>query len=109
MGSDGSTIGDDPLSQRLGDQNNPIEESDTPIHRAGPGEGVRAPLAQEGADHAEYSIFDGKGNEQVVVVADNKHGKPVQATGDSSEEAASKVEDQEIQLSPAFDTPPFNK
>ena len=106
---DGTTRGDDPLSQRLADQNNPIEEQDTEVHRAAPGEGVRAPLAQEGADHAEYSIFDGKGNEQVVVVGDNKHGKPVQATGDTSEEAMSQVEDQEIQLSPAFDTPPHNK
>jgi hypothetical protein len=106
---DGSTIGEDDLSQRLGDQNNPIEEQDTEVHRAPPGEGVRSQLAQDGADHAEYSIFDGKGNEQVVVVGDNKHGKPVQATGDTSEEAMSKVEDQDIGVSPAFDTPPHNK
>ena len=104
-----STVGDDPLSQRLGDQNNPIEEQDTEVHRAPPGEGVRAPLAQDGADHAEFSIFDGKGNEQVVVVGDYKEGKPVQATGDTAAEAASKVEDQDIALSPAFDTPPHSK
>lgn len=109
MGSDGSTIGDDPLSQRLGDQNNPIEEQDTEVRRAGPGEGVRSQLAQDGADHAEFSIFDGKGNEEVVVVGDNKEGKPVQATGASSAEAASKVEDQDIALSPAFDTPPESR
>jgi hypothetical protein len=107
--SEGSTRGDDPLSQRLGDQNNPIEEQDTPVHRAGPGEGVRAPLTGEGADHAEFSIFDGKGNEQVVVVGDNKEGKPVQATGDSAAEAQSKVADQDELLSPAFDTPPHSK
>lgn len=99
---DGSTIGDDELSQRLGDQNNPIEESDTELHRAGPGEGVRAPMAQYGADHAEFSIFDGKGNEQVVVVGDNEEGIPVQATGDSSEEAAKKVADQDTHITGAF-------
>jgi hypothetical protein len=106
---DGTTIGDDELSQRLGDRNNPIEESDTDIHRAGPGEGVRAPLTTEGADHAEYSIFDGKGNEQVVVVGDNKEGFPVQGTGDSSEEAAEKVADLDTKITGAFTPNPHDK
>ena len=106
---DGTTRGDDPLSQRLADQNDPIEEQDTPVHRAPPGEGVRAPMAQYGADHSEFSIFDGKGNEQVVVVADNERGNPVQATGDTSEEAEAKVAKQDMKTSPAFDTPPHSK
>ena len=99
---DGTTIGDDELSQRLGDRNNPIEESDTDLHRAGPGEGVRAPLTTEGADHAEYSIFDGKGNEQVVVVGDNKEGRPAQGTGDSSEDAAERLADMDANITGAF-------
>ncbi len=106
---DGSTRGDDPLSQRLSDQNNPIEEQDTPPRRAAPGEGVRSQMAQYGADHAEYSVFDGKGNEEVVVVGDNKRGKPSQATGASSEEAQSKLPEQDELLSPAFDTPPESR
>lgn len=105
---DGSTIGDDELSQRLGDRNTPIEESDTPLHRAGEGEGVRAPLAQEGADHAEFSIFDGKGNEKVVVVGD-QDGKPVQAAGDSSEEAQSKIGKMKNKIDEAFNPSPSEK
>lgn len=64
-----------------------IGDSDHPQHRAGPGEGIRAPLAQEGADHAEMSVFDGAGNEKVVVVADDDQGRMSQGTGGSSAEA----------------------
>lgn len=69
------------------DQGATIGDSDHPQHRAGPGEGIRAPLAQEGADHAEMSVFDGAGNEQVVVVADDEEGRLGEGTGDSSAEA----------------------
>lgn len=73
---------------RIGDQGATIGVGDDPQHRAGPGEGIRAPLAQEGADHAEMSVFDGAGNEKVVVVADDEKGRMSQGTGDSSAEAA---------------------
>ena len=55
-----------------------------PRHRAAPGEGVRAPFIKDGADHAEFSIFDGKGNESVVVVADGADGRVVEGTGPDS-------------------------
>ena len=106
---DGTTIGDDELSQRLGDQSHVTGDPDQEVKRAGEGEGVRAPLAAEGADHAEFSIFDGAGNEDVVVVTENKEGKRVEATGDSSAEALKKAEDQDILASPAFDTNPHHK
>ena len=106
---DGTTIGDDELSQRLGDQSHITGDPDQKAKRADEGEGVRAPLAAEGADHAEFSIFDGKGNEQVVVVTENEEGKKVQATGDSSAEAAKKAGDQDVLASPAFDTNPHHK
>ena len=85
--------------------------TDHPQHRAGPDEGVRAdnPGSADEPGPIQNSIFDGKGNEQVVVVGDNKEGRPVQATGDSSEEAQAKVADQDDLLSPAFETPPFEK
>lgn len=104
-----STRGDDELSQRLSDQSASIEESDTPIHRAGEGEGVRAPLAQDGADHAEFSVFDGKGNEQVVVVTDGADGGPVQATGASSEEAMGTIDKLKTKLGDAFGAAPHKK
>ncbi|MDQ6615242.1 MAG: hypothetical protein M3083_10960 [Actinomycetota bacterium] len=53
-------------------------------HRAGPGEGVRAPLVQDGADHAEFSIFDGAGNESVVVVGPDDEGRTSEGTGPTS-------------------------
>jgi hypothetical protein len=72
---------------RDGNQGAVIGETDHPQHRAGPGEGVRAPLAADGADHAEFSIFDGKGNESVVVVAADDDGRTAEGTGPSSAEA----------------------
>lgn len=64
-----------------GDSRAIIGETDHEQHRAPPGEGVRAPLTSEGADHPEFSIFDGKGNESVVVVGSNEEGRPSEGTG----------------------------
>src|SRR5207245_11331530 len=50
-------------------------------------EGVRAALDADGADHAEFAIFDGKGNESVVVVAADDDGRTAEGTGPSSAEA----------------------
>jgi len=71
-------------------------------NRAGEGEGVRAPLAQDGADHSEFSVFDGQGNEQVVVVDTNDDGKLVQSTGNSSAEATKGVKKLKKRLGDAF-------
>jgi len=71
-------------------------------NRAGEGEGVRAPLAQDGADHSEFSVFDGAGNESVVVVGTNEDGKLVQSTGDSSAAAAKGVNKLKERLGKAF-------
>jgi len=66
-------------------------ESDHPQHRAGPGEGVRAPLATE-TGVSEISVFDGKGNETVVRTTTDADGNRAQGTGGSSEEAAADAE-----------------
>jgi hypothetical protein len=59
--------------------------------RAPEGEGNRAPLVQEtGGDEPQFSIFDGQGNENVVVVTE-KDGKPVAATGKTADEARKSV------------------
>ncbi|MGH9127059.1 MAG: hypothetical protein ACRDZ8_20405 [Acidimicrobiales bacterium] len=70
-----------------GNQQAVIGETDHEQHRAAPGEGVRAPLVSEGADHAEFSIFDGKGNESVVVLGTDADGRPSEGTGPSSDAA----------------------
>ncbi len=65
-----------------------------PQHRAPAGEGVRAPLAQETGDLPQYSTFDGKGNEEVVVLGENEKGQPAKGSGPdaASARAAAKGE-----------------
>ncbi len=76
----------------MSDQSFPAEgdktgQTDHEQHRAGAGEGQDAPMAQYGADHAEFSTFDGSGNESVVAVTANEEGKVSEGTGPSSAEA----------------------
>lgn len=68
-------------------------ESDHPQHRAGPGEGVRAPMATE-TGVSEISVFDGAGNEQVVRTTGDATGQRAQGTGNSSAEADADAEKQ---------------
>ncbi len=83
--------GPDPMNEgtdpKFSDRSRVTGLSAPDANRAGEGEGVRAPLAADGADHSEFSVFDGAGNESVVVVGTNDEGKVTQATGKSSEEA----------------------
>ncbi len=67
-------------------------DTDHPQHRAGEGEGVRAPFATE-TGVSEISVFDGKGNEQVVRTVSDAKGQRVQGTGNSSAEAAADAAD----------------
>ncbi len=79
----------------MSDQGNRQEgvagDTDHPQHRAGPGEGVRAPFATE-TGVSEISVFDGKGNEKVVRTMGDSSGQRAQGTGDSSAEAAADAE-----------------
>jgi hypothetical protein len=67
-------------------------------HRAGPGEGVRAPLAQESGGKAQYSSFDGKGNERVVVLGENEKGQPAQGVGPDAASAQADAEGNDTQI-----------
>jgi len=62
-----------------------------PQHRAGPGEGVRAPFASETGGSPEFSVFDGKGNESVVVMTETEDGRPAQGTGDNADSAQNEA------------------
>ena len=79
----------------MSDQGNRQEgvagDTDHPQHRAGEGEGVRAPYAEE-TGVSEISVFDGKGNEKVVRTVGDASGQRTQGTGDSSAEAAADAE-----------------
>lgn len=87
---------------KQGNQQAIIGETDHPQHRAAPGEGIRAPLASEGADHPEFSVFDGKGNESVVVVGPNEEGRTAEGTGPSSAAAAADAKDPDDMLGREF-------
>ena len=68
-------------------------DTDHPQHRAGEGEGVRAPYAEE-TGVSEISVFDGKGNESVVRTVGDSSGQRAQGTGKSSADAAANAEKQ---------------
>lgn len=63
------------------DQQGVMGPANGPQHRAPPGEGFRAPFAAESGGLPQTSVFDGKGNESVVVFTTDKDGRPVQGTG----------------------------
>ena len=66
-------------------------DTDHHQHRAGEGEGVRAPINTE-TGVSEISVFDGKGNETVVRHVADAEGNTAQGTGPSSEAAAADAE-----------------
>jgi hypothetical protein len=80
------------MSEQGNRQEGVAGDSDHPQHRAGAGEGVRAPYATE-TGVSEISVFDGAGNESVVRTVGGEGGQRVQGTGPSSEAAAANAEE----------------
>ena len=80
------------MSEQGNRQEGVAGDTDHPQHRAGPGEGVRAPLLADGGDAAEISVFDGAGNESVVHMTTDAEGNTAQGTGPTSEAAAEDAE-----------------
>lgn len=60
-----------------------------PQHRAAPGEGIRAPQGAEALP--QTSVFDGRGNESVVVVAEDEQGRQSQGTGPDTASALAEA------------------
>lgn len=93
------------MSEQGNRQEGVAGDSDHEQHRAGAGEGVRAPFAEE-TGVSEISIFDGKGNESVVRVAKGEDGSVVQGAGPDSEaaeaDAKKLLKDSRVGLSDAF-------
>ena len=79
------------MSEQTNRQTDIAGETDHHQHRAGPGEGVRAPFAAE-TGVAEISVFDGKGNESVVRLSTDADGNTAQGTGPTSADAAADAE-----------------
>jgi hypothetical protein len=95
----------DETDPKFSDPNRVTGLSAEDTHRAPEGEGTRAPFAADGADHPEFSVFDGTGNEQVVVVTQDEEGKITEGTGDTSADAMKAAGKQEEQLGPGFGGP----
>ena len=82
--------------------------NDQDKRRAGAGEGIRAGFAQDTGGQSQTSVFDGKGNESVVVFGTNEEGRPAQGTGPNAESAEDEVADGEANPGSAFRTEPAN-
>jgi hypothetical protein len=67
-------------------------DTDHEQHRAGAGEGVRAPFNTE-TGVSEISVFDGAGNESVVRTVGDESGGRVQGTGPTSSAAADNADE----------------
>ena len=79
------------MSEQGNRQEGVAGDTDHEQHRAGAGEGVRAPFATE-TGVSEISVFDGAGNESVVRTVGGEGGERVQGTGPTSEAAAEDAE-----------------
>ncbi len=73
--------------------------------RAGPGEGIRAPFAQDTGGQSQTSVFDGKGNESVVVFGENEDGRAAQGTGSDVASAEAEVVDGDADPGSNFGNP----
>lgn len=80
------------------DQDGAIDHA---VHRAPEGQGNDAPFAKD-SDHAEYSIFDGAGDESVVAVTRDEEGRIREGTGPDSESALKNAKKLDQQLGDAF-------
>ena len=83
----------------------PDETGDHPRYRAGQDEGYRAPHVEE-TGIAQQSVFDGAGNEIVVVTTTNPEGVRKQGTGSTAEEALEDALDSKEPIGEGFNPPP---
>lgn len=86
-------------------QKNVIAHTEHDVNRAGPNEGYRAPRVEE-TGVAQSSIFDGAGNETVVVTTTDADGRNKQGTGRNAEEAMKSAKDTKEPIGEGFYPPP---
>ncbi len=79
--------------------------SDPDKRRAGPGQGIRADFAQNTGGQAQTSVFDGKGNESVVIFGVNEEDQPAQDTGPDAHSAEAEVADGDAHPGSDFGNP----
>jgi len=66
------------------------------------GEGISAPFAAESDGPPQTSVFDGAGNESVVVLAENKDGRMAEGTGTTLDDALKDAKEGDTLLGDAF-------
>lgn len=81
-------------------------QDDHDQNRANEGEGGRAGWVEDGNELPEYAIFDGKGNESVVVVGADEKGNKKEGTGPDREAAKKNMKDSKDPLGPDFSPGP---
>ncbi len=91
--------------QSMQPEENRAGSSDHPQHRTPSGEGSDAGQAQYEGGPAEYSIYDGKGNEMAVTLTEDETGFPREGTGQDREEALKNAKDPSIPLGDGFNPP----
>jgi hypothetical protein len=82
-------------------QDDRMGSSDHPQYRAPEGEGVDAPF-QTDKGPIQSSVFDGAGNETVVVTTGDAEGNRTQGTGATAEEAMAEAQESDIAVGDGF-------
>ena len=88
--------------QSMQPEANRTGSSDHEQHRTPAGQASESTMSEEQAGPAEMSIYDGAGNEAVMVSTDGEDGKAVQGTGDTLDEALKDAQSGEGPLGPAL-------
>lgn len=70
--------------------------------RAPAGEGMSAPTVAEGGGPPQTSIFDGAGNESVVVLDQDKDGRVAEGAGATKADALEDAQEGDTLLGDAF-------
>lgn len=83
-------------------ENEDIRPHETAGRRAPDGEGVAAPFAKDSGGPPQMSVFDGAGNESVVVVGENEDGQVAEGTGATFDEALKDTQKGDSRLGDAF-------
>lgn len=71
-------------------------------HRVPADEGISAPFAADSGGPPQTSVFDGAGNESVVVLAENKDGRMAEGTGATLDDALKEAQEGDTLLGDAF-------
>ncbi len=79
--------------------------TESPVNRAPEGEGARAPFVTEKGTPIQQSIFDGSGNEIIVVTIETEEGRR-QGTGANYEEALKNARESGEIIGEGFFPPP---